>query len=256
MVDDLRDFARQHHIEIPPQDAIAEEAAERIAAKYQGDADYIRRNFDMLVDETEQETYAVYLEHEERYTRMVLTHLVEHLRQTGRITAVSDVAPAIADHHHALDRFYLSLSQSRRSRAGRSFEAIQRSLFRRLGYPFTEQPLLNGKPDFVMPSAEHYATNPMDCIIYTSKRTLRERWRQIVTEGAKGYGFFLATIDDKISTNQLQEMLNQRIYVVLPARIRDEVPHYAEAPNVLSFRQFFLDQLDPSVERWRRNGVI
>jgi hypothetical protein len=105
-----------------------------------------------------------------------------------------------------------------------------------------------------MPSYEHYLRNPIDCIIFTAKRTLRERWRQIVTEGTRGYGFFLATIDEKVSSTQLAEMHHNKIYLVCPENIK--IAKYNNILNVLSYKQFFMDYLDPSMERWRRNGII
>ena len=114
--------------------------------------------------------------------------------------------------------------------------------------------MINGKPDFLMPSEAYFRKNPPDCIIFTAKRTLRERWRQVVTEGAHGAGFFLATIDDKVSDNALKGMLDNRITLVVPEGIRAE--SYPDKNNVLSFKRFFEDHLDPAVERWKRRGVI
>jgi hypothetical protein len=94
----------------------------------------------------------------------------------------------------------------------------------------------------------------MDCIIFTVKRTLRERWRQIVTEGTRGYLFFLATIDEKISSKQLQEIQSHRIYVVVPERIKNET--YSAHSNVISFETFFEQHVDPAMRRWQKNKVI
>ena len=132
------------------------------------------------------------------------------------------------------DRFFLSMAQSRRTRAGNSFESLQNALFKELAYPFDEQKVINGKPDFIMPSYEHFKRNPIDCIIFTAKRTLRERWRQIVTEGTRGLGFFLATIDQKVTSSQLAEMHQNRIYLVCPESIKIE--KYNDKVNVLSYK--------------------
>lgn len=160
----------------------------------------------------------------------------------------------MGEYFKLFDTFFLSLAQSRKSRAGRSFEAIHNALFKELSYPFDEQKVINGKPDFIMPSYGHFLENPIDCIIFTAKRTLRERWRQIVTEGTRGLGFYLATIDEGISSNQLTEAHNNRIYIVCPSRIKNQF--YKDKVNVLSFTQFFKDHLDPAMERWKRNNVI
>jgi len=94
----------------------------------------------------------------------------------------------------------------------------------------------------------------MDCIIFTVKRTLRERWRQIVTEGTRGFLFYLATIDESIAGRDLSEIRNHRIYLVVPERIRAET--YSDQPNVISFETFFELHLDPAMKRWRKNKII
>ncbi len=96
----------------------------------------------------------------------------------------------------------------------------------------------------------------MDAIIFTVKRTLRERWRQIVTEGTRGMGFFLATIDEAITPRDLKDMLASRIYLVVPTRIKAVRDDYANAPNVITFENFFVYHLDPAIVRWRAAGVI
>ena len=127
---------------------------------------------------------------------------------------------------------------------------------KQLNYPFDEQQVINGKPDFLMPSRAHYDRNPMDCIIFTAKRSLRERWRQIVTEGTRGLGFYLATIDEDISTAQLVEMMNHRIYIVVPSGVKNRVEVYTDAQNVITFEEFFKHHLDPAINRWKDKRII
>jgi hypothetical protein len=114
----------------------------------------------------------------------------------------------------------------------------------------------SGQPDFVLPSLEHFRRNPPDAIIFTIKRSLRERWRQIVTEGTRGLGFFLATIDEKIAARDLEAMLEARIRIVVPARIKAVRPDYDAAVNVITFENFFQFHLDPAMQRWRSVGVV
>jgi hypothetical protein len=99
-------------------------------------------------------------------------------------------------------------------------------------------------------------TNAQDAIIFTAKRTLRERWRQIVTEGAKELGFFLATIDEKVSEAQIREMKAERIHMVVPSRLKKSVPQYTEAANVITFEDFLEDHLDPKMTKWKKHGDI
>lgn len=254
VIQNLKDFAVQKGIELKPQREIADEARDNITKKYGYTGNKIKQNFDILLYETEKETHRLYRKNEQEYGNQVFRAFTDYLVKTGELSDVKQTGAIFGKYFSAFDKFFLSLSQSRKSRAGKSFEDNHNALFKALGYPFDEQKVINGKPDFLMPSLKHYKRNAMDCIIFTSKRTLRERWRQIVTEGTRGLGFYLATIDESISSAQLKEMLNHRIYIVCPETVRRS--HYKDVDNVLSFSKFFVDHLDPAIAKWKRNGVI
>lgn len=218
------------------------------------DIDYIKKNFSALVEELQIDAYNLYLKAEEKEG---VRAIKEYLRQrVSPSSTVEDVIEEAAKMFKDLDRFCLSLTQSRRPRAGKAFEVILKTLFKRLNYPFDEQQVINGKPDFLMPGKKYYDKNAMDCIIFTAKRTLRERWRQIVTEGTRGLGFYLATIDESVSKIQLDEMKSHRIYLVLPSAIKLKNPNYNAAANVISFEEFFEHHLDPAVARWKAKKII
>ncbi len=82
--------------------------------------------------------------------------------------------------------------------------------------------------------------------------------RQIATEGARGLGFFLATIDEGIAARDLQEILDSRIILVVPTRVKQSRADYASAMNVITFEFFFEHHLDPAMAMRRRlaSGVI
>ncbi len=253
-IENLKEIAEQNNINLTESQIIIEEAVNAIYERYNNDPNLIKENYDEIVSFGEDYAYKSYLHHEQEYGKRVISSFIDELIEDGEISGVDDVSQVLASYFKPFDRFYLSLSQSRRSRAGNTFEKIHNTLFQRLSYPFSYKQVINGEPDFVMPSVEHFFENPVDCIIFTSKRTLRERWRQIISEGARGAHFFLATIDDSISTNQLQEMRNNRVNIVCPQSIKDD--KYQTEGNVFSFAQFFQDHLDPAVTRWTRNGII
>jgi len=217
-------------------------------------AEYVKINFSNLVEELQIDAYRIYLDEERRAgTRAIETNIKKKLDSSS---TVDDVLQTIASMFPHLDKFFLSLTQSRRARAGLAFEIILKTLFKKMHYPFEEQQVINGKPDFLMPDRKYFDLNPMDCIIFTAKRSLRERWRQIVTEGTRGLGFYLATIDEKVSDAQLKEMMGHRIYVVVPERIKNEVKIYSKTANVISFETFFTQHLDQAMVRWKANGII
>jgi hypothetical protein len=236
---------------IPSGQSIARRAVDSVLAGHEHDAPWIKENFSQLVEDIQLRAFEEYVQAEQTSGSAALREVF--LRLAGGTASAAAVPELLGDYFPSLDKFFLGLTQGRRVRAGRTFEHLIRDLFERLGYPFTRQPIINGQPDFLMPSEEHFRRHAMDCIIFTAKRTLRERWRQITSEGTRGLGFFLATIDAKVNRD-LEDMRHERITLVVPARIKEAV--YPAAPNVVSFEYFFQYYVDPAMERWRAAGII
>jgi hypothetical protein len=237
-------------------DTLAERAAETVLGELEVlDVATLKFRFEEIREVIEAEIFRLCLRIQgEMATESLLEMLLRPLSGPGPYTRdeVTRVIDGVADEF--AERF-VHLLHSRRSRSRRPFERSIRQTFRRLDYPFDESPVINGKPDFLMPGKDLFRVNPAECIIFTAKRTLRERWRQFTTEG-KNFRLFLATIDKSVSERQLKEMLKQQVYLVIPKKKIEENPAYRRAENVISFEEFFRDFLDPAVERWRRKGWV
>mgnify|MGYP001251763604 CR=1 FL=1 len=203
------------------------------------DAEAIKSSFSSLVEELHDQIYRDYLTAQ----RDIGQRVISLQYSTG--------APSFDQ----LDSFFLSVAQSRKSRAGKAFEIILEELLGgRLGYPLDAQVSVDGaRPDFVMPSSGHFAQNPLDCMLLTAKRTLRERWRQVVTEANVTYSYFLATLDNKVTKSQLDQAAKHKIYLVTTKNIIGQVRHYDKAGNVISFEEFITLHLDPAMKRWGLN---
>ena len=216
------------------------------------DTEFIKDNFSSLVSDLQLAAYGYYLQAEREACGDVLA---SYVKSHTNGDSVVDALQSLQESFFVFDRFFLSLTQSRRQRAGASFEEVVQTLFRALGYPYTPQPEFSGsRPDFVLPSLSHYDAFAADCMIFTCKRTLRERWRQVVTEGLTGQAFYLATIDEGISRPELAKMKDRSVIVVVPKLIKEKF--YGDQLNVISFENFFDHHLDPAVSRWTANGVI
>ncbi len=238
-------------LNIPKSNEITLGVLRRTLRGKRAEPGWIRENISDLVVDVQLEAYEDFQRHQRRAASMIANLLIRNL--PGKPTK-ADVRKAARNEFPAINSFFLSLTQSRRSRAGDSFQVVMNDILQRLGYPFTPKPRLDGKPDFVMPSKQHYNKNPMDCIVLTLKTTLRERWRQVVTEGAKGTHFYLATIDRKLSDKELSAMKSKKVYVVVPADAQDEC--YTDHDNVLSFEEFIEDHLDYRMKLWKKHKVI
>lgn len=240
--------------EIPSGKDIANDAVKHVLRNKKASPEWVKKNFSALVESIQEDAYERYLLAERKAWKTTFATVFGPLH--GKCTTPGEVADLISDNFYALDKFFLSLTQSRRVRAGTAFEVLIREFFRLLKYPFTPQPRIDGNPDFVLPSVAHYEADPLNVIIFTVKRSLRERWRQIVTEGAKGLGFYLATIDPGVSAVDLKAMQKQKIFLVVPATFKKDIPRYASAKNVITFEDFFLSYLDPAMVRWKRSGIL
>jgi hypothetical protein len=247
------DLKRVFKSDIPSGKSIAT-AAVRHALKKRN-AVWVKKNFSVLVESIQEDAYQRYLSVERKAWKKTFAAVFGPLH--GGCTTPGEVADLICGNFYALDKFFLGLTQSRRVRAGKAFEVLIREFFMLLDYPFTPQPRIDGNPDFVLPSIDQYeADPPLNVIIFTVKRSLRERWRQIVSEGAKGLGFYLATIDRAVSSVDLKAMQKQKIFLVVPATFKEDIPRYAAARNLITFEEFFLSYLDPAMARWKRNRSI
>ncbi len=253
-LDILEALSNAFRSRIPSGARIIDRAIDKCLAGHENDAGWIKANFSELIERTQAEGYSEYLKAESEAGAFAMRSAFTPL--LGPSASADALLELMGSHFGALDKFFLALTQGRRPRAGKAFETALKRLFIKLEYPFTGQALIDGQPDFLLPSIEHYKLNAMDCIIFTAKRTLRERWRQIVTEGSRGLGFFLATIDAEVAVSQLGEMLHHRIYLVVPTTMKSSIEHYRTAPNVITFEDFFRFHLDPSMERWKASGAL
>lgn len=219
---------------VPDNDVLCKQAADVVLAEKS--TEEIKADFSAYFEQMQDEIYRQYLLAQDAAGQKVIDN---------------QIAEEGAVYFRDMDKLLMSIFQSRKSRAGKAFEYIIKELFTRLSYPFSEQVVIEGaKPDFVMPSEAYFSKKPLDSIIFTAKRTLRERWRQVVTEANKGYGYFLATLDDKVTQSQISQAATHKIFLVVPKSIKEANPVYAGEYNVLSFEQFFTDYLDPAMVRW------
>jgi hypothetical protein len=151
---------------------------------------------------------------------------------------------------------FLSASQHRKSRAGRSFEHHIERLLRDGGLRYTAQAVTGGRrPDFVMPDiARLKKGSPQKALVLSAKTTIRERWKQVTLEQFDG-GLFLATVDDRVSAESIADMARLGICLVVPESLKRSVEtDYAGDNNVISFRQFFDREIRQS-RPWLISGV-
>lgn len=151
-----------------------------------------------------------------------------------------------------LDAIFLSASQTRKSRAGRSFENHIQRLLKDGRIRHEEQTVLAGRrPDFVLPDVKTLNERG-DAVILSLKTTLRERWKQVGMERFGG-GVFLATVDDRVSSEAIVEMHRQGISLIVPESLKkSKETEYGKHDHVITFRYFF----DEEVKRRRPSLIV
>lgn len=155
-----------------------------------------------------------------------------------------------------IDRIMLSASQQRKSRAGYSFEHQIEAMLSAGGVPFEKQVVMDAKkrPDFVLPSLQHLKRRlegPARGLILSAKTTLRERWKQVEREMG-GSDLFLATVDESIAANAIEDMASMNIRLVVPESLKvSRDTEYVRHDNVVDFATFFGAELrEQRLPRW------
>lgn len=139
----------------------------------------------------------------------------------------------------------MSLSQSYRPRAGKGFEFIIEELFQKLNYKFLPQPKnIQGNPDFIFPSEDEYEKDTSKCMIIGAKTTIRNRWKEIITEGDNKVKKFCLTIGDDLSDAQAKAAMKGRLFFVCPKKLKES--KFSKNKNILSFEEFLIKVVEPN----------
>jgi hypothetical protein len=179
--------------------------------------------------------YSIYKQAELRFRAAQVARILLH----GGGDPVSNLVRAFSE----LDSIFLSAAQTRKSRAGLSFEHHVARLFKDGRIRHEPQAVFGGRrPDFVLPDVKELNING-DAVIVSLKTTLRERWKQLALEKPLG-AIFLATVDDRVSSEAIGEMDRNSISLVVPESLKKaKESAYDGYENVITFRQFFDNEL-------------
>lgn len=158
----------------------------------------------------------------------------------------------------------LSNTQSRRSRAGKTFEAIIYKLYNLLDYDFDSQNKvgrkifsdvgLGKKVDSILPGIDKFNKRRNKTIIGTMKTSLRERWQEVAEEieRTKIPEIHLLTADEDISPGKAAEMSKHNIVIVTYSWVANS-PKLNDARNIVSFEEYFFEEIPNILEYWRKN---
>ena len=154
----------------------------------------------------------------------------------------------------------LSSTNSRRARAGGTFEMLIEKCLQILDYTFQNQSSLGTdfyksnrigkKVDIIIPGRKAYEQRRTDCGIISAKTSLRERWQEVVEELNRSNvrHIYLATLDDGITSNQVDIMKEYNITLIV--RESEKTKKFSGAGNVESFDSFFNKTVPHLLAAW------
>lgn len=176
-----------------------------------------------------------WMEREELLFRRIERHIVANRIRAG-FTAGPD-----ADVEGFLS-FSLSVQQRRRSRVGFALENHLEALFatRNVRYARGAETERGNKPDFLFPGSREYHKSSFSVDRLTMlgvKSTLKDRWRQVLTEAARISRKHLLTFEPGISTSQTDQIRLSNLQLVIPKPIHATYQP-AQRSGLLTVRDF------------------
>lgn len=242
---DFKEFQRKRRVELMPSgDKLAKLAQKRLPVT----KSKVRRNFNLYLRQLIDLEFTIY----KKYERKCSAQIIKEAEKQGLLRKSTSLSSLFKSNYNKLWEFFLSISQSRMARAGGSFERHVRYLFELLNYPFDRQSVLNGKVDYVIPSVSAFKKNRTACVVISIKRTLRERWREVVGELASinAGKIYMLTADPGISFSKVKEIRAHNINLVIWDEYKKEKfkKHY----SVLGFTQFVNVDLPSSKKMWKQ----
>ncbi len=158
-----------------------------------------------------------WMDREEQLFRRLERHIVHDRLSAG--FATDDGADFDVD---GFMDFSKSMQQRRRSRAGFALENHLESIFISQGVRYSRGAKTenNFRPDFLFPGQAEYqnaAFDPLHLTMLGVKSTVKDRWRQILSEAARIAEKHLFTLEPSISVNQTAQMKASSVTLVIPA---------------------------------------
>jgi EcoRII C terminal len=239
-------------------------------------------NISEAIHRLREEAYKLFLQEEAKFNiqiveyigrnvhtpKKILNTIIEsNITQTQKLSEVKESVIHICGEYagRIMPFIYVicqSNTQSRRSRAGETFEQIIYTLYELFNYSYDSQKKigrkifqdkgLGKKVDSVLPGIKEFETRRDKVIVGTMKTTLRERWQEVVEEieRTKIPKIYLLTADEDIAMNKTQEMGKHNIVLVVYKKIKNR-PELVGLRNIISFETYFLEEVPNELSYWK-----
>jgi len=144
-----------------------------------------------------------------------------------------------------------SRSQSRKSRGGSDFQYEVEGMLRLCKIPFTSQ-AKKERTDLILPSSSFFDTNRSKSIVMSLKRTLRERWSEVVNElyALRAPNVYLAVAEEQgeISDEKVKKITDYNIHLLVWDNVKEI--DFPDDPNVMGYSQFANDEIQSFRRYW------
>lgn len=212
----------------------------------QKDKDYFLNNASDYILAMRQKCWDEFVPFEKDFTTRMLAYLI-NIEKVSKMTPVEAIKDFTSEYPQHIYDLSLSNTQSRRSRAGKEFEAILELMLIGAGVPADTQGAIGktyfqthqiGKlVDFVTPGVVQYLANKRNTMLISAKTTLRERWQEVPEEVNRTgiREMYLATLDDSFSAETLRILYEANVIVVTTKAIKEA--KYNDSNRVITFEE-------------------
>lgn len=211
------------------------------------DEDFFINNASHVIESLRVANWDNFQNAEREFTKDMLKYLIkadEQIPYLGGTDAAVHFAEIYPEHLYKLS---LSNTQSRRSRAGKEFEAIIELVLLGAGVQIDSQGKIGkelfqskglGKlVDLVSPGVVEFTIDKNLTCLISAKTTLRERWQEVPEEMSRtgASKMYLATLDGSISESTLRNIYEQNITIVTTQDIKEN--KYCDNSHVITFER-------------------
>jgi len=161
----------------------------------------------------------------------------------------SAVIRLMKDWHETLRGLFLTISQSRKQRGGKDFEYQIQIMLELAEIPHEVQ-TRRERADFILPGIEMLRQNRPRAVLLSAKRTLRERWQEVVDELQRigCPNTYLATTDENLTANVVAEIHQRNIYLVVWDEMK--AAKFPASAAVVGYSQFVNELTNHFLPRW------
>jgi len=199
----------------------------------------ILKDFEHLIREVESTAFNIYKEYEtkafEKLVDLWIGQKREWITMVLKEKGEKGIKEILSNFITLIREMEFRAGQMRKARGGKTFEHAVKILLNLAGVP-CEEPHRETKNilkriDLVSPDAETARLTPDKAIFIATKRTLRERWKQVVPEHMKGARLYLVTINGNITEEKAKEIKETGMVVYVASELKEK-PYLKEKPWV------------------------